>query len=63
MSKFVTFLIDRLTEKSTIVTIVTLAAGVVGANLSPENTDSIAMAVTAVVSCIAAFWGSDKPSP
>lgn len=62
MNNIVQFLLARLVEKSTITTIVTLIAGVVGANFSPEHTDAIAVAVTAVVSAIAIFWGQDKPS-
>jgi hypothetical protein len=55
------FLFARLKEKSTIVTILTLIAGVAGVNLSPENKDLIVTAVVSVVSAIAAFWGEDKP--
>lgn len=62
MKKVLDFLLARLKEKSTIVTIATLIAGIAGAKLSPENTDIIATAVTAVVSAIAVFWGQDKPA-
>jgi Mg2+ and Co2+ transporter CorA len=60
VTKLANFLLTRLSEKSTITTIVTLVAGIVGANLAPEQTENITIAVVGVVSCIAAFWGSDK---
>lgn len=59
MTSAVDFIVARIKEKSTITTIITLIAGVAGAKLSPENTDTIAVAVTAVVSAIAVFWGQD----
>lgn len=60
MTKFAEFLMARLREKSTVTTIATLIAGVVGTKLSPEHTDTIATAVVALISAIAIFWGEDK---
>lgn len=59
---FVQFLLDRLKEKSTITTILTLVAGAAGLHFAPEQQELITGAVVAVVSAIAAFWGQDhKP--
>lgn len=55
----VQFLIDRLKEKSTITTVVTLIVGAAGLHVAPEQKDLIVGAVVAVVSAIAAFWGTD----
>lgn len=60
MNKLLPFVIARLTEKSSVTAIVTLIAGVAGANLAPEHTDTIVTAVVAVVTAIAVFWGEDK---
>lgn len=60
LSNFITFLVARLKEKSTITTIVTLITGAVGVNIAPDQKDLIVGAVVAVVSAIAAFWGTDQ---
>lgn len=60
MNKLIPFVIARLTEKSSVTAIVTLIAGVTGATLAPEHTDTIVAAVVAVVTAIAVFWGEDK---
>ena len=62
MKNIIPFLLARLREKSTITTIVTIVAGIVGARISPENTEVISTAVLGVVSAIAVFWGQDHPS-
>ena len=62
LDKLLPFLIARLTERSTVVTIITLVAGVVGADLLPEHKETIATAVMSVVSAVAIFWGTDHPA-
>lgn len=60
MKNLIPFIIARLTEKSSVTAIVTLIAGVVGANLAPEHTETIATAVIGIVAAIAIFVGEDK---
>lgn len=62
MDKIIPFLLARLSEKSTITTILTLIAGVAGLHFSPANSDVIVTAVVGVVSAIAVFWGADHPT-
>lgn len=60
MKNLIPFVIARLTERSSVIAIATLIAGIAGVNLSPENTEVIATAVIGVVSAIAIFVGQDK---
>lgn len=60
MNKIIPFVWERLKERSTQVTIVTLILGVVGVEIAPEQKDTIIVAVGGVISAIASFWGVDK---
>lgn len=52
------YILDRLKEKSTIGTIITLVVGAFGLAVTPEQSEAIIGAVTAIVSAIAIFTPS-----
>lgn len=56
------YILDRLREKSTILTILTLVLGFFGAKLSPEIQEQITNAVLAIISGIAIFTESKQAS-
>ena len=62
MTKLVSFLIDRLKEKSTITTIVTLIGGAVGLQMAPEQKDTIIAVVVGIVSLIPCCTRARIPS-
>ena len=60
MSKILKFLLDRLSEKSTWATIVTILSMIVGLELSPEQQDKITLAGLAVLGAIGVFVNENK---
>jgi len=60
MSKILNYVLERLKEKSTILTLLTLGGGFAGANFAPEQTEAIVAAVTGIVSAIAVFTKEAK---
>lgn len=52
------FILDRLKEKSTIVSIVTIGAGLIGVQLAPDQVEAIAIAVAAITAVVAVFTPS-----
>ena len=60
MDKIITFLKERLAEKSTVITLVTTVAGLAGFAFAPEQLDAIAVAVASIVSAVAVFTKEAK---
>lgn len=55
MEKVKTFVIERLAEKSTRLTIITALSGVIGVQFAPGQTEAISLAVASLLGLIATF--------
>ena len=60
MDKVKTFIIERLAETSTRLTIITALTGVIGVQLAPEQVESISVVVASLLGLIAAFTKEAK---
>lgn len=60
MRKILEFILERLGEKSTVITLATFVTGLIGTTLLPEQADAIAVAVVGVVGAVAVFTKEEK---
>jgi hypothetical protein len=60
MGKIIGFIKERLGEKSTVITLVTLVSGLVGFSVAPEQLEAITGAVAAILALVGVFTKEAK---
>ena len=62
MESLIRALLDRLKEKSTWATLITIVVSVTGIQLAPEQQEAITSAAITVLGLIGVFWNEKPPA-